>query len=101
MLERDTRQIFVIAAEATAAAHSLFQVREARYPLPVNGRGCNKVVFPFNNIPDEKYPDSVVVMKRIEIICNSKNSRNINNHTEPMIILVFLPISKETSISNI
>ena len=55
MLERDTRQIFVIAAEATAAAHSLFQVREARYPLPVNGRGCNKVVFPFNNIPDEKF----------------------------------------------
>ena len=55
MLERDTRQIFVIAAEATAAAHSLFQVREARYPLPANGRGCNKVVFPFNNIPDEKF----------------------------------------------
>ena len=53
-------------------------------------------------IPDKNYPDKLVFMKRIQNICNNPdiNSRHINNMSQPMIILAFLPHNDIDKISN-
>ena len=53
-------------------------------------------------IPDKKYPEHSVFMKRIEKICNNPviSSRFIDNYKEPMIIMVFLPQKYIDKISN-
>lgn len=53
-------------------------------------------------IPDKNYPDKLVFMKRIQNICNNPdiNSRHINNISQPMIILAFLPHNDIDKISN-
>ena len=52
-------------------------------------------------IPDKKYPDKLVFMKRIETICKNPKtqSRFIGDTNEPMIIMAFLPIKDINNIS--
>jgi hypothetical protein len=54
------------------------------------------------DIPDEKYPDDIVFIKRIENICKNAtiNSRFIGDNVEPMIIMTFLPQNNINKISN-
>ena len=55
-------------------------------------------------IPDKKYPDDIVFMKRIEKICDNQGSRFIGKkefHNEPMIILAFLPVYTDRGKGNL
>jgi len=42
-------------------------------------------------IPSDDYPENIVFMDRIKTICEENNSRHIDNMSEPMIIMAFLP----------
>jgi hypothetical protein len=49
---------------------------------------------------DEKYPDKIVYMKRIEECCKNNNSRYFKKSDKPIIILMFLPIRNIDKISD-
>ena len=51
-------------------------------------------------IPDEKYPDKHVFMRKIENKCKEYDSRYMSNHNEPLIIMCFLPQNNINELSN-
>ncbi|GAK51831.1 glycosyl transferase, family 39 [Candidatus Moduliflexus flocculans] len=55
-IKNDARRTFVITVEQIALTHPLFQHSAIRYPLPAQGQGTHKVVFPYNHPPDHEFP---------------------------------------------